>query len=248
MDILTSAKEIPSELKNSGYNFINIPTIDTSTFEFQQNKVQGQDDRLLILRKRASEISQENLSLLQKSYGIVIVSAIANEISQNLLLKLLNQYKTALFLIDGQSFTRIIGDDGIISNHLLTQEFLNNLNFLNVIFKASYYEIGDLNTYSFRGILIRTNSGKPVEVLENNQYYKVKLDGEEKKVIDSTGSGDIFLVSFIIRYIQTNDIRNSIHFAHKITKNHLNIMGIPSYDQSMSILSNIMIESNDKYS
>ncbi|MCE7735914.1 MAG: hypothetical protein GPJ54_13620 [Candidatus Heimdallarchaeota archaeon] len=229
IDVLTAFAQEEVELRSIYplVNFIVINSQYTTTYQFNQiNKIKAiDDDRELILKFKANEITHNDLSQLDDHYDIVIISPIASEFSHDVILTLLKLGDYSFF--DIQGIVRKFDDNGLVHENLDINEFNNLLSLFDVIktSKSEIEQIKDLinpnNSY-----LVITNSGNKLQVLTKSKSYYLDVK-KTNNVIDPTGSGDIFLAMIAALYSK-HPFNDCLNHAHNIAMKNLQTIGVPN--------------------
>lgn len=229
IDVLTAFGDTESELQSMfpQINFIVKKSQYTTTYLFNQinrNKANG-DDRQLILKHKASNITHHDLSPLSDYYDIVIVSPIASEFSQDVIIDLLKLGEYSFF--DIQGIVRNFDANGLVHQKLNISEFNNLLSLFDVIktSKSEIEQIKDLHNPNSTYLVV-TDSGNTLQILTDSKSYYLELSKADK-IEDPTGSGDIFLAIIAALYSKLPLNKCLIH-AHNIAMENLQTIGIPN--------------------
>lgn len=251
VDVLTSCQDTKLFPESAKLNIINIPSDETTTYGFTKSEVGEGEDRVLTLLAKAKPIEMEHLELLEKSeYDLIIISGIAREISIEFIERVRRKFPSAFIALDAQTLARSFGGNNVVQTRQLSSDVISKVATIikNGVLKGSNTELPlsdklELETkLPNKFTIIRTNSGDDVEVFQRDTSYVISIDEiTEKMILDSTGSGDIFLASYCVellnlKTIDKETIQEAIKIAHEITKQHLLVLGIPSFTKSEIIL------------
>ncbi len=226
--IITSTKDSSKLPECEKCRFSIQPSQFTTTFEFieprYKNKL-NEEDRILKLVKKASPIDYNFVNEnIDSNYDIVIVSPIANELDFNTMELVADLSKNSF--LDMQGIVRYFKKDGTAKIKFRYSDLEWALQTFNVV-KISDTEFENidqfLNPHSSK--LVVTKAGHGYEIFSSSRK-KIITTKPITNLIDSTGSGDIFLATFAY-YYQENPLTQSIHFADQYAKENLNNVGIP---------------------
>ncbi|MFV2016776.1 MAG: hypothetical protein ACC656_15195, partial [Candidatus Heimdallarchaeota archaeon] len=125
IDVLTSYAETDVDLtsKYPSVNFFVIKSECTTMYQFKSNKISQDvdDDRQLVLKSKAMNITLKDLDQLSSNYEVVIVSPIALEFSLNVIEELSKLGKFTFF--DVQGLVRRFDSEGLVYQELNIEEF-----------------------------------------------------------------------------------------------------------------------------
>ena len=222
VDLVTSATKDYPLIQHPRLTIYNIETDFPTIFSFEFLD-QARNNRRLRLLSKAAPLSIPD-EIFKRTYDAVITTPICNEIT----LKEVKRLKptTSLLVCDIQGFVRSIGPDGSITHkkNLPWNELLETFD----IIKASQEELEMLPKGTWKSMLIRTHGDKPTEVYYGDQRLEFKppqIDPSE--IVDATGSGDIFLVSFTMKYLKDRSIDLAMRYAQQIVIEQLKQKGPP---------------------
>ncbi|MHA2503314.1 MAG: hypothetical protein ACXAE3_10640 [Candidatus Kariarchaeaceae archaeon] len=233
IDVLTSVLN-DKELRMDGVRIFNSPTLHDTVFSFSSNDRENEDDRTLVLDSRAADLDVTQLDA-SSQYDLIIISGIAEEVSLEMVSNLRSLYSQASIVVDAQTFARTVHVGKPAKVKTLDQPILDLLDDLGVVLRGSFVELEDLEHYSYKGLLIRTNRGEDIQVnleRKNRSYTFTKTT----EITDSTGSGDIFLVSFMLEYLTTQNIESALEYAFEYTRQFLSIQGIPTVEEAEQVV------------
>lgn len=229
IDVLTAFAQDELDLRTTfpRVNFIVKKSQYTTTYQFNQingNKA-NDDNRQLILKHKASNITHEDLTRLNDHYDIVIISPIASEFSHDVIISLLKLGEFSFF--DIQGIVRNFDARGLVYQKLDINEFNNLLSLFDVIktSKSEIEQIKDLNNPN-NTYLVVTDSGGKIQILTKGKSYYLELN-KANNVEDPTGSGDIFL-AMIAALFSRLPLNECLNHAHNIAKENLQTIGIPN--------------------
>ncbi|RMG31601.1 MAG: hypothetical protein D6732_14690 [Methanobacteriota archaeon] len=216
--ILTSASKNFPFLRHPKLNIFNIPSEQTTTFEFELNE---DGSRKLTLLRRASDLPPK--LPFQDRFDLAIVSPICGEVSIDLLGSIRSQAK--LVAGDVQGFIRSVDANGIVF-HKTSIDWGLFSPFFDIL-KGSDEEMLELPPHpSF--YYVQTRGANPVIICKSDQLLEFKIQSvPPSEIVDSTGSGDIFLASFSHAFIHSNDLKKAVEFGNRIAINNLFKKGAP---------------------
>ncbi|MHA2091245.1 MAG: PfkB family carbohydrate kinase [Candidatus Kariarchaeaceae archaeon] len=197
----------------------------TTTFKFHKRNVENYlDDRELELVHRAENIPLEYIKKNTSAYDFVIISPIAGEISKPGMLEAAQKGNHSF--LDMQGMIRSIGENGSISINLDEKDLKWALTNFSVV-KLSESEF-TLDNFSnpYQSQLIITKSGHGFDVLSKSNRSQIHTEPVHD-VVDSTGSGDIFLAGFAYYFHKGLPIDSSIKFGDNFARKNLMRSGIP---------------------
>jgi len=167
-------------------------------------------ERQLVLRSRGPPIEPEDLDALARAKAIH-VAPIANEIAPETLAKL--QTLADLVSVDPQGFLRRFREDGTMYLEGMGKpEILRGVD----VFKASQHEIEAVTGESRPARAVRKIQQLGVEIVVmtrgpegsllyvEGRLYQVPAS-KPKVVVDTTGSGDVFIGAFLAEYVKGKD-------------------------------------------
>ncbi len=167
-------------------------------------------ERQLVLRSRGPPIEPEDMEGLAKAKAIH-VAPIANEIGPETVARL--RTLTSLLSMDPQGFLRRFKEDGTMYlEGIRDPEIVRGVD----VFKASQREIEAVTGESSlenavkkvhqlgAKIVVMTKGPEGSLVYVKNRLYRVPAS-KPKAVVDTTGSGDVFIGAFLAEYVKGKD-------------------------------------------
>lgn len=237
--VITSAAAEFNFPDHENLSLYHIPSMRSTCYKFEEiakhEEITHSDRRKLRIMSIANNLEYNNFShILKESYQAIIIAPIADEISKDDMELICQRSKMNLF--DIQGLVRKFNSSGEVYHSLDKNDFNWALDTFNVI-KASKSELGDVsieNPYS--SLLIVTNGGKDIEIYTEGRKEIVSIEFiPESKIIDDTGSGDIFLAVLSIA-LDKLSVKESIRYADKIAKSQLKQEGIPNINKIKKLL------------
>ncbi|MHA2277975.1 MAG: PfkB family carbohydrate kinase, partial [Candidatus Kariarchaeaceae archaeon] len=209
----------------------------STTFKFMKSDDNEhlEDDRLLILKHKAENLTNIHIQLLKKQYDIVIISPIANELEKKVILQLSKMAKHSF--IDVQGLTRRFSKAGSVIHNLSKGDLDWMLANINII-KASKSELTNISNVKNpnQSMLLVTDGGKDLHIFQDNKKFNFKME-IITNIVDPTGSGDIFLASFAAIYSHKN-LDDVVLISHLIARHNLKVQGIPKVETIKKLIVN----------
>lgn len=197
----------------------NVESEATTTFSFSTNE---DGTRRLKLVKKAKDLPEK--VPFNETFDLAIISPICGEVNSPLLKSI--RSKAKLCIGDVQGFIRHISEDGLVSH----REFLDfNLleNYFDIM-KGSNEEMSNLPMLKKLTFILTQGSG-PVKVISPTKSFEIPITKiPEEKIVDSTGSGDLFLAGFAHEYVNGYDFAKAVEFGNKVAISNLFKTGPPS--------------------
>jgi sugar/nucleoside kinase (ribokinase family) len=215
IDILTSASE--------NYPFPNYPNLSVLNIKSKQTTIyeyitpSHKDQRTLKLVSKAKNLSSKNLT--RQKYDAIIISGIAGEVDQELILNLRN--RTDLLVIDIQTLIRDFNENRIMFT-INENELDLDWNLFDII-KISDDEMNELKIRC-KGLILYTGKNELL-IKQGSKSEKFNFQPFNGKVVDSTGSGDIFLSVFVYNLLQDRSLTECVKLARKEVESNLGFKG-----------------------
>lgn len=207
--ILTSfAPDLNNEEILQEFNIHCIPSPVTTTFR----NIYRKGKRTQFLYQIASRITSKHLPLNWKSSSIIQLAPIAQEVDENILYS----FKNSLMGATLQGWLRKQNKNKKVS-FCLWKNYKKFLPKINVAFLGEE-DVKDINLVKkfaqFSNILVLTEGRKGCIVFYNGKikHFKAKRVRE----VDSTGAGDVFAATYLIKFQQTKNLWEAAEFANFI--------------------------------
>ncbi len=215
-------------------NKSNIHLIPSKHTTYFKNIYQGSHRKQILLEK-ATNLTTSNFPKNIPSPKMVLLGPIANEID----LSILDFFTDALVAIcpqgwmrgwnkEGEVFHKILEDWSIFKKAdmvILSDEDINHQ--LELI-----PHLADL----FK-ILVVTKAENGADVFYKNNKYTVPAF--QTKIVDPTGAGDIFATAFLIRFYETQNVKEAAIFANATASICIEKKGIAGIPNRKEILKRI---------
>jgi len=197
-------------LKKQGVDLSGLKKVagaSTTSYALSYSKA---GERQLVLRSRGPPIEPEDIDGLAKAKAIH-VAPIANEIAPETVARL--RTLTSLLSMDPQGFLRRFEEDGTMYlEGMRNPEILRGVD----VFKASQHEIEAVTGESSPEkavekvhqlgvkIVVMTKGPEGSLVYVKDRLYRIPASKPEV-VVDTTGSGDVFIGAFLAEYVKGRD-------------------------------------------
>ncbi len=216
--VYTSASTNFPFLRHPRLKVHSIPSKYTTTFKF---RIKDNGLRELTLLHKASPLPE--VLPTDGHFDLAIVSPICGEISPNLLKAIRSRAK--MVVGDIQGFIRIKEPDGRITHkETLDCDFFEQT--FNIV-KGSDEELIS-PPYNRNFYYVQTRGPKPVIIWKSGEKYEFNIKSvPEQNIVDSTGSGDIFLAAFSHSFLLHGNLKDAVEFGNEMAISNLFRKGPP---------------------
>lgn len=202
-------------------NGIDISGVRISPCKTTRFKLVYKDsDRLLYVPSRCSNIEPEDVLSAKMDDSVAIVGPVIGEVPLDTLKA--TSGRAAITAIDLQGFIRRVDKDSRVRFER-TPQAIESLKYADIV-HAEIFEakiiLGDKDPPSLASELVDLGAGISLVTLgEEGAYVATKRRilyipaAEPRRVVDSTGSGDVFTSVFTLEYYKTSDIVHAATMA-----------------------------------
>lgn len=186
----------------------------TTTFE---NVYDEEENRTQLCKHIAPKINPEDIPPLYLGAGGFYISPLVDEVPPETIEKI--KGKNNLVMMDPQGLFRQVDETGkvTVNPEVDLERFLKHVDVVKLgrdeasaIKKEPKKLLEELCGFGPK-VAILTQGSKPSLVLSDGKFHEVK--GLKVEVRDPTGAGDVFGGAFLVRYLDTNNVIESAHFA-----------------------------------
>lgn len=201
-----------------GFTLLTRPRFLSHPVIFRNMNLTNGERRQQAIVKKGNDAYDVDASLnrIKNDPEAVVICPVIDNINIKNIQKIREKFPKSLFVLIPQGFLRKVDAKGNV-----TFKEISNEEKLISLFDVVVYSDKDIpgayeraKKWSSLASIVIVTEGKNGCSL----YHKGRLNHmpafKVDRIVDSTGSGDIFAGAFIMAYIKTNDVTNSLNVAH----------------------------------
>lgn len=201
------------------------------------------------------KITKEDIPIeLINESSIIYFALIANEIELDIFKWIKIKFPDKLTCLDIQGILRHVKPDKTIYLEA-NEKIIESLKYIDIIKMADYEAKVLVEDINLEKIAVKTSEFGPKIVIITNGYKGSMIYDSEKKifhkipavipkkVIDVTGTGDVYFSSFLSEYYKTKDLKHSGLYAATFVSflvQKEGLKGIPTRDQTLINLNKLI--------
>jgi len=215
--------QLLDKVRNRNINLTGVKWVDSDNTNFVLDY--HDHTRTLILKLKSPDLDFEDVptEYIENPPEVIILAPLCNEISQEYVSLILEEFPNALIGIDLQGFIRKIDDDGLVS-YIQEKKIIRNMRKIidlvgeRLILKGSEVEMkllaggsedlddvmAHFEDFNLKGLYIMTLGEAGSMLIRHGEELLYIPAFTSRGVVDETGAGDVYFAIFLHEYINSD--------------------------------------------